>query len=420
MFMNKNMNRYLSATRTVFQVLSYLSFLLAAVALSFPTHYINIFLFTWMVFNGADLLLRGKYNFELPNKNNIHLYFLLAFYLWMVISLFWTSDLGEGQKILMKRISFLIFPLFAFFGVNRLYNLKQILLAFLLGTILSTLAFIAFCYVNYTKNPEWFSNLNQLGQYTISIYKHRTYFDICLVLGVISYIYLKDFIIKRTSSIFYYITFLLLIVLYWEVVYFTGGRMSLIIFFIILILTGFKFLWEKGYYKLIVLFLLTALFSSVIVLKNHSRMQHLELTQEKLQQFDPRYELWRNTIQCIQNSNILSGTGVGDCENVFVENHQKPEFRKYYYETESPHNEFLKTQLELGIVGTLLLIAILISVVVNNKSKNARFFTLNIGVVWFLFLLIETIGITSTSTYMFAFCLLLVYWAKDKAALEKV
>ena len=187
------------------------------------------------------------------------------------------------------------------------------------------------------------------------------------------------------------------------VIYYSQGRMSLIIILIIGSSIALSFLLEKGLKKLIFLFVSIFVIASVVVLENHPRMQNFELKEEKLQQFDPRYELWRNTIQCIEKSNLILGVGVGDCEDIFDENHQKPEFQEHFYQATNAHNEFLKTQLELGLVGVLLLAGVLLSILIYNKNSKEKWFMINMVLVWFLFMQIETIAITSTTTYMFAF-----------------
>jgi hypothetical protein len=413
--MNTKIDHYFLAGKNFFQIITFFSFLLAVFSLNFPIHYLNLFLTIWMVLNGVEILLRGKYRFELPNKNNLHLYFLLALYIWMVISLLWTSNFEEAQKLLIRRISFLIFPVYALMGFNKYYRLKPVLLTFIAGTFVSivVLAFV-FC-MRYMEHSEWFMDVgfNVFFQDTISLYKHRTYFSLCMIFSLIFYIYMKGPLIKKTSGVFYYTVLFIMVVLFFSIIYFSQSRMSLIIFLLVTAFIGFYLLWEKGYKKITVLFLCTIAFSAILLLHNHSRMQNLTLDKEKLQQFDPRYELWRNALECIHASNIFLGVGIGDRQDVFEENHQKPHFKKYYFATTDSHNEFLKTQLELGIIGNLLLVGIIIALLLNNRKGKDRYFVWNVVMIWLLFMLIETIGITSTSTYMFVFSLLIVYWVKS-------
>jgi hypothetical protein len=142
-------------------------------------------------------------------------------------------------------------------------------------------------------------------------------------------------------------------------------------------------------------------------------MQNFGTSKEKLQQFDPRYDLWQNSIECIKNTNKIIGTGVGDRYAVFEENHQKAEFKKYYYPTSNSHNNFMDTQLELGAIGVFLLLGILFPRFPKNLDIKSRLFVVYTNIILILFMLIETIGNTNTTTYLLVFIIFIQSLVKE-------
>ena len=64
---------------------------------------------------------------------------------------------------------------------------------------------------------------------------------------------------------------------------------------------------------------------------------------------------WKYSIKAIQD-NLLFGTGPGDAQNVLEEVYLKNDFKIGYDNQLNPHNQYLQTWLESGIIGLLILL----------------------------------------------------------------
>jgi hypothetical protein len=388
--------------------------MLAALAMAFPKNIMNFFFVIWMVCTLIELLFKGKPHFEKPNSQNLSLFFFLGLFVWMIVSLLWTTDFEEAQKLLSRRIFMGIVPLFSLMGVGKNYNYKRILLAFSIGTTLSVITFLVISYLTYKENPGQVVDLNKFLEKCVTDYKHRTYFCLCMSFSIAVLVYLKSDLTKRITKNLYYTFLELVYCLFLGVIYFSGGRMSLIIYLAISILIFYSSLWHYKKYRIIVsLFTVILLVGSAFAIIHHPRMKNFSLDKEKLARFDPRYELWINSVECIKTSNKVFGTGIGDRANTFSENHSKAEFKKDFFETENSHNNFMDNQLELGLIGSILLLGTLFYGFPKNLPGRNKLFIVNVITILVLFMLIETVGNTSTTVYLFCFFILAVSWIKQ-------
>ncbi len=398
------------------QSLSLFGACLAAFSLAFPREFLNIAFSIWIVCWGLEVIFSGKYSIEKPNKSNIQLYLLVAFFAWMIVSLLWTDNMERAGVVLTRRLSFVIFPLFALLGMAKQDQYRKILFAFVCGTVISVVIAIIYSYIKFSGG----ANAVFPGSYFFYFndYNHRTYFSLAMIFSLIFLVYLRPNICRKLPHhIYYYIIFSILYILFSAIIFWAGGRMSLIILFLVTIAVAAHYLWEKGWKKSLIIGSILFLIAGGIVMKNHPRMQKLEFTKEKLQAFDPRYDLWTTQIRCIEKSNPVIGIGVGDVIDVF--NKEKhTDFMKYFQgqdmkDIDNCHNQYLDTQLELGFMGVILLLSAVIFTLIGVKGSDKRMLISSCVFVWVLFMMIEPITVKSVSIYMFAFTLVLAYWVKQ-------
>ena len=104
---------------------------------------------------------------------------------------------------------------------------------------------------------------------------------------------------------------------------------------------------------------------------------------------------------------------MGDRKDVFKEYYAQIEVRNKYKPdtTTSSHNSFIDNQLELGVIGTLLLLGIIAFSITNTNKKNRNIILL-LSVSWAMVAAIESIG-TIESIYLFMLFLILVRCFKE-------
>lgn len=97
---------------------------------------------------------------------------------------------------------------------------------------------------------------------------------------------------------------------------------------------------------------------------------------------------WKYTIVAIQNS-LLFGTGTGDAQDVLQKVYKEHDFKIGYENEFNPHNQYLQSTLELGLVGLSTLILSLVVPFYYAYKKHVW--------IYLIFILILSIGFLTES-----------------------
>lgn len=419
------MNRSALSLHTVSLRLSNIALLVAAFFMPFSEACKVTFVIFLAAFAFTRVLHIPVLTFLRPSRTTAPLYLAIAFYLWIVITMLWTQNTDEGIHVLLKRLALFIAPLLALFRIpNERYNVDKVLLAFFLGvlclSIIRPLASIPENLDQPLESLRWqYANIyrgdipNRLGMHMI----HPTVMGVLQCFAIATLAYLKHpLFIKgdKKRRNFYYSFFAFVYILFLTLIYFSMARMALIIFFAVSAIVVIVFLWNRHHRKAMFLaFGVIALGGSWALLSS-PRMEHLELSSEKLQQFDPRYEQWRCGLIAISENNTLLGVGVGDGTDTFNEVHARPTFQQYFYDVESAHCLWIDGTIEFGIIGCLLLVAIFITNCFFYRLRVQHVFVISFSVIWLLFTLTEPFLSRFIPIYVFTFFLLVSFWMKTQ------
>ena len=402
--MNKT-NLYYSFVKLSIQLIAALGTLVVAAVMSFPAKTLNPVFVGWLIVCGLDMLASCKeFSFPKPSRQNVMLYLLMALYLLAAISILWSDNTKEAGNLLAKRITFIVLPFYALVTRNRFINFRLIMLFFIASTLVSILsdAFLAWKAANGIFDVFRYHFIDQ--------YHHRTYFSMIICTAFAFLIYLYHDLISIISKQLYFSLLIVISLLFFASIWLLEGRICLIAVVVIAVAALVTKL--SRYRKVILPVALLLLVAGFLAVKNHPRMQNLQFTEAQMQQFDPRYELWLNAIDCIKQENKIIGVGVGDTEDVFVNNYATRALNQWYGQITTAHNQFLHTQLELGAMGLLLFVALLLSMFVAARGRDNKLLAFNLFVTWFLVSLTECNDIKYIPIYIFAFSLLLLYFAK--------
>ncbi|MBP9970072.1 MAG: O-antigen ligase family protein [Paludibacteraceae bacterium] len=393
--------------------MSYWSALLAAFSFAFPSKYMNIGYVLWMIIWSVEIIFRKQHTLEKLSKKNIHIYLLLGLVLWTAISLFWTENFSEVEIVFQRKASLLIFPFLVLFGFNKHFKFKAFLSFYILGAVLSVIVLLSTAIYFYLTIGHEFPDILQFYEAKIAPYKHRTFFCFTQILSLLFFYFLKDDFSKEIGKKLYWLTFIVLNLSALLYIFSAGGRMVLIIYFSVQIgLIAYE-LWRKGHKKKMIVFsvLLVSLF--VFGLMYHPRMPEVEnFNSKSISNVDPRVTMWTSSANAIAD-NFWLGVGVGDRKDVFKEYYAQIEVPNKYKPdtTTSSHNSFIDNQLELGVIGTLLLLGIIAFSITNTNKKNRNIILL-LSVSWAMVAAIESIG-TIESIYLFMLFLILVRCFKE-------
>lgn len=266
-----------------------------------------------------------------------------------LVGLMYSSDFDTAIKNL--KTPFLIFPLI-FFTINPLNkkDIQKLLDLFSIATILAALLGLG--------KAMWFS-YNKLGDYFYYLDfakvldKHTTYFALFVCISIINLAY--GLSVKTSNNRKWYkiipIIFLLVIL------YFLSVKVSLIylisVVFLLIVRAFFK---KTGTVKqrllgILFLFILPAIFLT----PNFKE----RIYKEKASNISERIQLWSAVWDNYLKKNLIIGAGTGDGHQGLVENYLEVGYTvaaKYKY---NAHNQYLEQLLFHGILGLILLIALL-------------------------------------------------------------
>ena len=387
----------------------------------------NLFMVIWMSAWAIEIIANRSYlKFQKPDRYNLPLYLTIALFVWMFLSVLWSDNADRALTLIGRRIPLLIFPLLALFGMRQQSKFKILLLAFACGTVIySVIVFIQAHLLANSQVEQIVSNcpncsydFQELFVANYNTIKHRTQFGLCQMLSLTSLFYLRHDIASYFGGrkyVFNIIFFILFAVICY-IMFRSETRMMLFVAFFLLISFTFILLWENNMKIVAVAVFPVLLFASLIGIKHHPRMQNIKLDKQSIQQFDPRYGQWVCALTCIKSNafNPLIGEGIGDYTDVFTEEYNKPDYKKYAFlqEIESAHNVFLDQMMELGVIGVLLILSVFITVPLFIRRQETFVFILQTAFIILCYCLIEAALTRATPINAFALFLVFTYWAK--------
>jgi O-antigen ligase len=304
------------------------------------------------------------------NKTFIHLFFLL-FYFAYVVGYFFTEAPKEASHVLESKLSFVIFPLlFLFIPKKKLnFNLPiwffsiALLIQFFIGLFSSYQCFnISHSYSCFLSTP-------------FSPTHHPTYMAVYFLIGFFLVWKLRT---TPLSSLGKNFTFLLMIT--FTVGYILCMSLSAILFLALIIIVA-GFIWfRKRFGTLKSIGLVVLLFTGLIIIVDQSKdtISDIKYTCNSLKDYlhspknfvkngnrylvgnEERLILWTVATEAIMERPL--GYGTGNIDIVIGNKLRSYELNDLADKNFNPHNQYLQTCIEIGIIGFLILIGLFISV----------------------------------------------------------
>jgi O-antigen ligase len=358
---------------------------------------------------------------DFNSPRNILFILFIAYYLWLIAGLFYSSDTKLALSNLFGRLSLVLFPYVLIKpGETIKERIKTIIRLFAISAFILMLFFFSYAMyrsiivVNgtwvFNPHPPEFSWLNYFYSTELTLSQHPSYISIYILLSV--YICLEAW---YDDSLFlkWRIVWLGLGICHILSLYFLSSRSGILG---ALVLTPLYFLLKfkqigRGKY-IWILILIFSLSLLPIIKKN----QRVGILYEKIvhngkgvggNKANPRLVIWDITLRMIKD-NLLFGVGIGDVRNeLSVEFHKIGE-EKLSKDRYNVHNQFLEVLFESGIVGLIIFLLIFVQMTYTALKDKNILYGLFILII-FLFFMFETVlyrlaGVTFFS--LFAFLLL--------------
>ncbi len=299
-------------------------------------------------------LFYGSFKEKYQNlKKNFLPFLLMSFLFWIsLIGLLYTENITYGLRNFQMQIPFLAFPLI-FFSVEITKKTKFILLKyFSFGVVVSaTFALLKASYFKVNNFGDYFY-YDKLG---LLLDIHTTYFAMYVIIALLffgSYISQKG--IKQKLIYGVCIIFLL-----WFL-YLLSVRVSVVALLVgglLLIFSNRKSLKPKSFLLVLGGVLIMTLFYFTPNFQKRFNAKTPEGI--AISDVDTRSVHWQSALEVIGQNNLFFGSGTGDGHAKLYDQYLKNGFETGYIYQYNAHNQFLEITLYFGLLGLLLLLAII-------------------------------------------------------------
>ena len=364
--------------------------LLALVALSLPFgHIVATKFIAILIIYVAYIAIKYRRFCKKEAHTKLLLSIPIIFFILHVVSIF--LSINQDFLLLEKRLLLIILPI-TFFFVKEITkeDLNDIMSFFVYGCFTAVFiclftSFFKSVYIGsegtlmfnaaVLQEKPFLESISQGGNYffgsDLSIFIHSGYFSMYLIFSLaIIYFKFKNKVFENRTLFIFSIG---LIVVF---IFLLSSKINIILqffLFAIIILDYFTSVRVSIMHKLLISILGLIFFASIFYFNPRGKVFYDTISFQKVDSnTDEGYRLrlmsWEVAIDVIKK-NFLMGSGLGDTENRLLAEYERKNYRVPFLKRHNAHNQFLETQLALGIGGSFLLIVLLIGPVIINKSK---------------------------------------------------
>lgn len=302
-------------------------------------------------------------------KPNKPLFWFIAFYGYHLIGMSYSNNMAFGWNDLGIKLSFLVVPLIIAFSDIRLSK-DKIVDMIILGLFISALIALskaAFKSVYYPEDNHW----AYFTQSYLAFSMHRSYYATYMALGVLlsaeRYFTFKNLKYLAAAILFALITLL------------TFSKAGILIMVILMIPLLFVFIyrnWGKWIAAVGSAFMVIAVIGAIwFTPALHSRFQKMvegitsvsTTNNVSVESNESRLIMWSTSLRLI-NENVLFGVGTGDVSDALDKKNRELGNTGVAERSLNSHNQYLNTWVQLGLIGFLLLFAIMITSMMTALS----------------------------------------------------
>ncbi len=340
------------------------------------------------------------------NKN---LWWLLALFIYTVISALFSHNKQEAGFSIEIKMSFLLLPFLFYCYKWPIQIIKRCLVSFISGCFFACLALIARAGYYYfsTGQTEYFF-------YTqFSVFIHASYFAMYLILAIAMVALLYPVWFKEQKNITY--TSYFFVTTFIITIFLCSSKLGMISFFIsapLILLYKYKtFLNFKKIGFLVAGIVLLGFISFKLFPGAFQRLASLTtvssstLDKTSSESTTVRILIWEQSLQIIKN-NFWLGTGIGDANDALYSAYKKNGLTGAFEHKFNAHNQYFQTFIGLGLVGFFIVFVLTVGYLIKGIVKK-HFLLFLFSLLITLNFLVESMLQTSAGVlfFVFFFCL---------------
>ncbi len=344
--------------------------LLIAFLLPFGINYgiiIALWLISFFVFDDVKSGIRNMFS----NKWS---YIFISFFVIHALGYFFSINKAEALSSIEIKLPFIFLPFLIFTSNFNELRLKKIVISFVSGCmILAFTCLFRATYLYYTMD------LNAFFYSEFTYFLHPSYFAMYFVFAqLIVMLYYKTWL-SHLKYLKLKIGFISLVFI--VCVFLASSKMGIITAFLILPATLFVLLINRGYKKLMIIFLIGLVAITGVAYKifplPFQRLQTAFTVSTSSQSIDltatestaVRILIWNQAIDIIKD-NFVFGTTPGDANDALYQSYQKNGLTGAIKKKLNAHNQFLQTFIGSGILGFILLFLLTFGAIIFGFLKR--------------------------------------------------
>lgn len=396
--------------RKLYSDFSFVFPLLIAFLLPFGINYgiiIALWLISFFSFGG----IKNAVKQVIANKWS---YPFFVFFLLPVLGYFFSINKAEALSSIEIKLPFLFLPLLLFASNFNQLQLKKIVISFVSGClILSLVCLFRATYLYY------FRDINSFFYSEFTYFLHPSYFAMYLIFAqLIVILYYKNWL-QHLEFLNVKIGFITLILI--PCIFLASSKMGVITAFILIPATVLILLINKGYKKMMMIFLIGIVVLTSLSYKLFPRpferlkvaftvtssSETIDLT--AVESTAVRILIWKQSIKIIKH-NFIFGTTPGDANDALLQAYQKNGLTGAVKKKLNAHNQFLQTFIGTGIIGFVILLMITVGSMLYGFFKKNYLLVLFSALITLNFL-VESMLQAQAGFMFFTFfiCILLRY-----------
>ncbi|HEX5169224.1 MAG TPA: O-antigen ligase family protein [Cyclobacteriaceae bacterium] len=348
-------------------------------------------------------VMQGRTIFKVRSLQDLPVILLIALFCILVAGMFYTDNLDSGWKQLEKKIFFFSVPITIAF---LLKPEREEVIIILSTFVISCLVASVFCLVNFVHQMSLLTDgtisLSDFNYLSTTPYKqlnpassdhwmllsyrslasgiamHPTYLSLYLAFSVIIIIHFFD--TSRIQSGRARLIGLLLIAYFSIFIIFLSSRIIIVALSSLLIFTILRNDKVQGVgRRLVYAFMVTIVLVALILVNPVTRYRcyqeflvssiSIKPGQLYKNSTEIRASLWWVGLKSIRNINWVWGSGTGKSQDIMKETSDRYQVKNILM-SDNPHSQFVCTVLQHGIIGLLVLIAILVIPMVSALSRK--------------------------------------------------
>ena len=314
-----------------------------------------------MAISSVMTILCGVLWLITPGKSMKALKWLIPIFLFvalMAISILYSDDWQYGLKLIERKLSLILFPIFIATLAPDKKTIKQSLYAFVFSCLIACLAsHTAVVYKLIDSGDEWFNIFNKNYSYqnlTAFTGLHTSYFGLYLIFasGIL--------MVHLSQHKKYRLAIVLLLSYFLFFTFHLSARTPIFTMYLLIVFYSIFHQYKKGrLWKGIGVFVLI----NVLIV---SLLYSVRVTRYRFQQvFGFTYHngttandgahklnLWGAAIAA--NNAFLFGEGIGDAKNKIIDSLEERGLHKEHKKQLNAHNQYIETYVANGLVGLLL------------------------------------------------------------------